>query len=338
MSTETKLTATAGKYGEADWDRVRRSFVSSIMMDTPLTSLAQNLDLADWPIEGAGEVPSKYVGLGFAELSALPDFAGQPRRVDQLIIILKETLAFDEPFGEMLTEVGAEKDNPILKTLAKLGIPEDFPMPLVALTAESRVYCTSENLGTLKEFSLFAQNLAQTVVVGGDFRALLNALSHVDEATLAMYLPYRPGQRGLHLIEGLALTVRAFPEEVQAHIAHEFGARLSPEDAVRARTAKLDQVREARGVIELQTTAYVEYFQADLAAMQQQINDGVALGRLAAVLNDPVAETIITSVLKPYLSLPVSRKPTRTTTPPMEPAAKAGGGGFLSSLARWFKK
>ncbi|HEU5079842.1 MAG TPA: hypothetical protein VFT72_11570 [Opitutaceae bacterium] len=334
---ETQITSTVGKYGEADWNKVRLSFASSIMMDTSLSSLAQNLDMADWPIEGADEVPSKYVGLSFGDLSALPQFAGQPKRVDQLISILRETLAFDEPFGEMLSDVTAEKDNPILKNFAKLEIPEDFPMPLVALTAETRAYCTSESLGTLKEFALFAQNMAQNVVVGGDFRALLNALSHIDERTLAMYLPYRPGQRGLHLIEGLALTVRAFPPEIQAHIAHEFGARLGPEDAARAKTARLEDVRNARGIIEQQTASYVEFFQDDLASMQQQINDGVALGRLAAVLNDAIVETIITSLLRAYLNLPVSKTPTRTSTPPaFETPPRRGG--FFAAIARLFKK
>lgn len=334
---ETQVTSTVGKYGEADWNKVRVPFAGSIMMDTALNSLAQNLDMPDWPLEGADEVPSKYVGLSFADLVALPQFAGQPKRIDQLISILRETLAFDEPFGEMLSDSGAEKDNPILKNLAKLGIPEDFPMPLVALTAETREYCTSESLATLKQFALFAQNMAQNVVVAGDFRALLNALSHVDERTLAMYLPYRPGERGLHLIEGLALTVRAFSAEIQAHIAHEFGARLGPDDAAKAKTAGLEDVRNARGIIEQQTASYVEFFQDDLASMQQQINDGVALGRLAAVLNDAIVETIVTSLLRPYLNLPVSKIPTRTSTPPAfeKPPERRG---LFSAIARLFKK
>lgn len=334
---ETQVTSKVGKYGEADWNKVRISFASSIMMDTSLNSLAQNLDMPDWPIEGAGEVPSKYVDLNFSELCAAPGIAGQPQVVDQLISILRETLAFDEPFGEMLTDVSADKDNPILKNLAKLGIPEDYPMPLVALTAETREYCTTESLATLKEFALFAQNMAQNVVVAGDFRALLNALSHVDEATLAMYLPYRPGERGLHLIEGLALTVRAFSAEVQAHIAHEFGARLGPEDAQRAKSAQLEDVRLARGVIEQQTASYVEFFQDNLAGLQVRINEGVALGRLAAVLNDAVVETIITNLLRPYLTLPGSKTPTRTSTPPAFEAAPKRR-GFFAALGRLFKK
>ena len=43
-------------------------------------------------------------------------------------------------------------------------------MPLVALTAETRQYCTTESLGTLKEFALFAQSMAQNVVMAeGNF-------------------------------------------------------------------------------------------------------------------------------------------------------------------------
>ena len=48
----------------------------------------------------------------------------------------------------------------------------------------------------------------KNVIVGGDFRKLLNALSHVDEGALAEVLPFRRGQKGLHLVEGPALHRR----------------------------------------------------------------------------------------------------------------------------------
>jgi len=34
-----------------DWDEVRSAFASSIMVDTALSSLAQNLDGPDWPVK-----------------------------------------------------------------------------------------------------------------------------------------------------------------------------------------------------------------------------------------------------------------------------------------------
>ena len=104
-----------------DWDEARTAFSTSIMVDTALTSLAQNLDAADWPIKGKDETPSKYIDLSFDEVVELLQLKGQkPERVDQLVSILKETLAFDSPFGEMVTqaEASSARDNQLLKNLA----------------------------------------------------------------------------------------------------------------------------------------------------------------------------------------------------------------------------
>jgi hypothetical protein len=219
--------------------------------------------------------------------------------------------------------------------LAKLGIPEDYPMTLVALTAEGREFCTLENLVTLREFSLFAQGMAQSVVVGGDFRALLNALSHVDEQTLAMYLPFRPGAKGVYLIEGLALTVRAYPAEIQAGLAREFGARLGANDVARASGVTRDEVVKTGDVLAQHTASYADYFEADLELLQQQVNEGVPLGRLAAVLNDPLIEAIVTNLLKPYLAVPATKSAFQATTPPLEEEPKPQG--FFATLRRLFK-
>jgi len=342
MSADIDLSlsgAKTGKYGPDDWDKVRRAFATSIMVDTSLSSLAQNLDMPDWPFKGPTETPSKYIDLGYEELARMPGFTGDLGRIDQLVSILKETLAFDEPFGDMIVEgaKSAEKDNPILKNLTKLGIPEDFPMALVALTAETREFCTLEKLGTLKEFAIFAQTMAQSVIVGGDFRALLNALSHIDESTLAMYLPFRPGTKGLHLIEGLALAVRAYPTETRCGLARAFGARLGAEDMAAAETASELEVEGAGKVLAEHTASYIEYFQSDLAKLQEQVNQGNALGRLGSVLNDPVVESVVTSLIKPYLNFPASKTPVRATTPPQQEEAPRRGGLF-GFLTRLFKK
>ncbi len=324
----------------AEWDRVRKKFRQSIMVDTSLSSLAQNLDMEDWPFKSAKDTPSKYVDLTYEELVSAPSMAGHPERVEQLIKILQETLAFDEPFGEMVAETltSHDKDNPILKNIVKLGIPEDFPIALVALTPETREYCTMEGLTTIKQFAVFAQNLAQNVIVSGDFREFLNALSNVDDATLAQFLPFRRGSKNLHLLEGLALTVRAQPAEIQAALAQRYGARLGIEDGRRAKSAQSADVATAEEILVQQASAYIEYFQGDLKDLQQQIIEGFPLGRLATVLNDPMVESVVTGLLKPYLAPAGVAQPKRTTTPPTgepEPGPKKG---FFGSLARLFKK
>ena len=83
------------------------------------------------------------------------------------------------------SEASALKDNQLLKNLAKLEIPENFPIGLTALSSDTIEFCKLEHLQTLGEFCIFAQGMSQNVIVGGDFRKLLNALSHIDEASLA---------------------------------------------------------------------------------------------------------------------------------------------------------
>jgi len=321
------------------WEKVRVAFKSSIMVNTGLSSLAQNLDGPDWPVSGAGETPAKYLGLSYDELVAVPEFAGNLRRVELLINILKETQAFDDPFGEMVSDTAeaTTKDNPVLKNMAKLGIPEDFPLSLVALLPETRDYCNLENLVTLRDFALFAQNLSQTVVVSGDFRAFLNSLSHIDEATLTLYLPFRPGEKGMHLIEGVALTVRAQSDEVQAALAQRFGARLGTSDLDTAAHASSLETAATEQMLTQQTAVYIEYFQADLAALQQQVDDGVPLARLVAVLKNPILETVVTGLLKPYVRQLSSSEPARTTAPPLEDDVPSRKKGFFSRLARFFR-
>jgi len=108
--------------------------------------------------------------------------------------------------------------------------------------------------------------MSQNVIVGGDFKKLLNALSHVDEAALAEVLPYRRGQKGLHLVEAVAQAVRA-------------------PDAV------------AR--VELATT----WFRDDLAAMEKEIAVGGSIEGRFVALGDPKLEARAVDLLRPHLRI-----------------------------------
>lgn len=252
-----------------EWDEVRSAFATSIMVDTSLSSLAQNLDAPDWPIKGKDETPAHYIDLPFDEVVELLQLKGQkPERIDQLIAILKETLAFDSPFGEMVEQTAAasERDNPLLKNLAKLGIPENFPIALTGLEPGTIEFCKLEKLATLGEFAVFAQSMSQNVIVGGDFRKLLNALSHVDEAALAEVLPFRRGQKGLHLVEAMGMAAKA------------------PDGAARA---------------ELATT----WFREELAALEKEVAAGGTLERQLVVLGNPELERRAANLLRPHLRI-----------------------------------
>lgn len=295
-----------------EWDEVRTAFATSIMVDTSLSSLAQNLDGPDWPIKGADETPAKYIDLSHEEVVELLAFKKQPEEcLDFLASILRDTLAFDDPFGEMLeqTEEAANRDNPVLKNLAKLGIPETFPIEHCALSPDTREFCRLEKLGTLAEFAVFAQNMSQNVIVGGDFRTLLNALSHVDEKTIARYLPYRPGSKGLHAIEGVGQLVRALPPETRLALGRP-GAKLPPD--VAGRVASLMKV-----------------LPESLADVRSQFAQGADLSRMVQVLNAPDIEPAVVAALTPY-------RPASTL--PEEESREAPRKGLFGSLSRWFGK
>lgn len=281
-----------------DWDDVRKAFATSIMVDTSLSSLAQNLDGPDWPLKGKDETPAKYIDLTFGEVGELLQLKGQsPERIDQLIAILKETLAFDSPFGEMVeqTTVASERDNPLLKNLAKLNIPPNFPITLTALEPSTLEFCKLEKLSTLSEFAVFAQSMSQNVIVGGDFRKLLNALSHVDEASLAEVIPFRRGQKGLHLVEALAQAVGR------------------PDATTRAELA-------------------TAWFRGEMAAVESDLAAGGTLERHFVVLNDPAREKRAAELLRPQLRVVAGKAGAGGSGTPAAASEKKRG------LFGWFSK
>jgi hypothetical protein len=297
------------------------AFSSSILVDTPLSSLAQNLEGVDWPLQGRDETPAGYIDLSFDEMRERLALRGQPPRVaDHLIDILRETLAFDDPFGEMITqsEATAANDNPLVKNLEKLKIDGKFPITLTSLAPETLLFCQLENIKTLGEFALAAQRMAGSVIVGGDFRALLNALSNIDERTLAHYLPFRPGSKGIHYIEGLAHGVSAQPVAIQAALARELKQPLSEAADALARTVSNAQLAQAKAALHGHAAALRGFCEEDYAEVQRQIAAGANPRRLVAVLGDPAIEAVVADLITPE---PVVR-PT----------------GLRARLLRWWRK
>ncbi|MBK8858922.1 MAG: hypothetical protein IPN11_14960 [Opitutaceae bacterium] len=261
------MSDNASKYTAKNWDEVRSAFSASLMVDTSLDSLAQNLDGPEWPIKGKDESPAKYIDLAYTEMKEMLALKGYPNHADLLISILKETMAFDAPFGDMVeqTQASAQKDNQMLKNMAKLGIPESFPIELTALDSGTIDFCAMEKLTTLGEFAVFAQGMSQNVIVGGDFKKLLNALSHIDEKALAELLPFRPGATGMHLIESLAQI-----------------ARVQDPAAKSAKAAKAFAM-----------------FKDEHAAIQRDLASGLPLTRILMVLGNPAAEAAAAEMLEP---------------------------------------
>ena len=269
----------------AQWDEARTAFASSIMVDTALSSLAENLDGPAWPGTGKKDSPADYIDLSHAEVVEFLALRGYPESaLEDLILILNETLAFDDPFGDMVeqSESAAKAENPILDNLKKLQIPETFPIPMTTLSTDAKEFCALEKLNTLSEFAVFAQGMSQNVIVGGDFKTLLNALSHVDEKSIAKFLPFRPGHKGLHLIEGVGGLVRGLRELERQKLSSGDG-EPSPETA--AKVAEL-----------------VQYFSKDVTAIEAHLAEGIEISREVMVLQDPSIEGIVAKLLAPHLA------------------------------------
>ena len=286
-----------------EWDEIRSAFATSIMINTSLSSLAQNLDGPDWPIKGKDENPATYIDYNYEEVIELLALKGQDgARLVQLVGILKDTLAFDAPFGEMVDQVAssAEKDNQFLKNLARLGVPEALPIELVMMSPDTREFCNLEQLKTIGEFAVFAQTMSQNVIVGGDFRELLNALAHLDEQGLQKFLPIRPGQKGVFLLEALLAAYRAQPERLQPALSSMLGGASV---SATAKGKGLDEAELAEGerVLREHIATVVGWFGPQLADMKRDLAAGQSLERLLASLNDPASEKIVSALLQPHL-------------------------------------
>ena len=277
------------------WDKCRTAFSRSIMVETPIASLAQDLDVPPWPRVGPDETPAAYIYLPYSQaVAALAERGLPPAQLGALITILNETVAFDEPFADMMEIAPAsaestDADSPLLKNLAKLEIPLDFPLSLTGLSQGTIDLCSAEKVDTLGQFVGFASRLSQSVIVGGDFRSLLNAIAHRDEQTLATFLPFRPGAKGLHLLEAFALEVRALQPAVRAAVAADPLAAPVP---LRNRIARL-----------------VTWFPAEHDALRAASSSGTPTAQLVSGLGDPSLSPAVSALLTPHLPPPPAPPP-----------------------------
>jgi len=314
----TSTVPSSSRHTAKDWDEVRKAFSTSILVDTPLTSLAQNLEGRDWPLSGPDETPASYIELSFNEVRERLALNGQPPSVGNFLIdIMRETLAFDDPFGDMVTQSESltPGENPLVKNLMKLAIPADFPVTLTALSPETLLFCRLEKIGTLGEFAFAAQRMAGSVIVGGDFRALLNALSHIDERTLARYLPFRPGSKGVHYIEGLGQAVCAQPVAIQAALAQRLGQPLPEAAEQLARGVTRPQLLQVKNALQLHAAALRGFCGQEHEELQKQIAAGANPRRLVTMLGDSSLEAVVADLITPE-----THRPT----------------GFGARIMRWF--
>jgi len=308
-ATPAQPAPVRARISPVQWDELRIAFHRSMMIETSLSSLAQNIDGCVWTHEGPDEKPSAYIDLTHAEaLKRLQILGRPPAALDQLAEILRGTLAFDESFGEMVeiagkAEAGAD---PVRRNLGKLGIPLDFPVALCAFTPATQTFCGREDIRTLDDFFAFARTASRQVIVGGVFRDLRNAVVHIDETTLARHLPFRPRAVGLHLAEAVALLVRPLPIEERMALAR--------------------QPASAPAALRVQIAARADHFATQAAEMRAVLAQGMPLTRHVVALDDLSLESAVSALLSLHLAPP---------PPPAEAAAaEPARRGWLQRLLR----
>lgn len=290
------------RFTKKDWDEIRFSFATSLMVDTKLQALAQNLELDDWPVRGDHETASKYIDFTWDELNDLPGLAGRPERVDHLIHILRETQSFDDPFGDMVATVdaAATKDDALAKNLKFLEIPTDYPLRYSGLTPETLEFCDAEDIKTIGEFARFSQDMAQNIIVGGDFRELLNAIGSADQHTLGKYIPVRPGHNGFYFPEAIGLLLEQLSESERYSLLKKYGYKLTAAEAEKARLSK-ERVTQLETIIVDRIGELNQFFGEQVKELYAMLQRGVKMERYFVPVNDPEKELICINVTNMYI-------------------------------------
>ncbi|HKK19235.1 MAG TPA: hypothetical protein VJ952_11195 [Opitutales bacterium] len=279
------------KYSAKEWDDIRKRFYNSILNETEIAKLGQNVGIS-WPFKGAAETPAKYIDFDFEELQSVPGLVGKKSRVKVLMDILRETLAFDDPFGDMVETVESEsqEDDTFKRILEKLEIPVDYPTEFLHFSKETEELLKNEEVATLIDCVHFGQNIARNVVIGGDLKSFLNSLAHKDEQAMAKHMPYRRGARGLHLAEAIGLICESLDAATKLHLLKVGGVTLSEEeDRLLSSAGRLDVEAAVKSSLD-KMARLSEWFPSEVADLEQAFTTGGSPERFFISINEPRTE------------------------------------------------
>lgn len=297
------------QYSAEEWNHIRKRFFNSILNETEVAKLGQNVGIS-WPFKGKGETPSKYIEFDFEELQDIPGLIGKKSRINKLMDILRETLAFDDPFSDMVDTVEAEsqEDDTFERILAKLEIPPSYPAEFIHFNEDTIELLKNEDINTLIEVINFGQKIAKNIVVGGDLKSFLNGLAHKDEVGIAKHIPYRRGIRGLHLAEAIGLIANDLPEAAQLKLLAQSGMSLTEEEgALVSKASSLNVDAAIKSAIE-QVEAVSGWFTAEAQDLVQVFSTGGSPERYFILINDPRRERIALELAKLQLDIEDDKK------------------------------
>jgi hypothetical protein len=189
----------------------------------------------------------------------------------------------------------SERDNPLLKNMTRLEIPEGYPDRIYGTCRTSTLdFCRSRKDHNPRPVcSVCARALAGGDRGWGFPRAAKCTLAR--RRTSAGKVPSFPPRtrRGLHLIEALAQQARNIPED--------------------QRTLLLTKPAFVNPSIRETASRLATYFSSERMAIRTQVASGAALSRSLVVINDPPIEALVTALLLPHVKsdAPVEAAPVK---------------------------
>lgn len=255
------------KYSAAEWDSIRERFQNSALNETEIAILGQNAGVS-WPFKG--ETPLKYIDCTLDELAEIPGLIGKKSRIRRLMDILRETLAFDDPFSDLVdsVELDGVEDHTFERILAKFNIPDNYPADMVKFNADTRKLLQNEKADTLLEVIRFGQLIPHDSDEGEELRLFLNGLALKDEDGMAEHLPYRRGERGLHLPEEIGLIAGALGRPVQLALIQQSGMKLTEKEKAEVQAEiNLEAEAELKKALEAMKKA-CEWFKEEASTLK----------------------------------------------------------------------
>ena len=179
--------------------------------------------------------------------------------------------------------------------------------------------------------------MATRVVLGGDFRNALNALTHGDEEGIGHFLPYRRGTSGLHLAEAIGLIAATLSRPEQLAYGKFLGAKLSTADAATAPCTK-EQAAAFEASLRAKTLLAFGWFKEQRADLLKKLIEGTTMERYFLVINDTAREAIAIRLAGTVMLPEMERRKVAASPAPAAATAKAPAAAAKAPAAPQAKK
>lgn len=281
------------KYSAEEWQYLCKRFSKSILKTTEIADLGRNVGIS-WPFKGSDETPEKYISFSFEELQSVPGLIGKKKRVKILMDVLREILAFDDPFSDMMDTVEKKntEDRIYHRVLKKLKIPEDYPVNLMFFLPATRELLYKNGIKTLIEAINFGKRSSIKVESNHDLPSLINGLALINEATIRKHLPFRIGQSGLHLPEAVGLLVRGIEKPVQIELLIQAGIPLTESETSTRETTQHTSLEAALKVVSVRFNELCSWFSDEVDNLKQLCDSPQSIERYFLPINDAEVERV----------------------------------------------